>query len=349
VTPTGTLTFEGASLSGSVYNGGGVVGYGTLVDLLNNTRYVTLAGSLTLMAAPTNTGTILVGANQLIVTPNWTNSGTIILDGGSIRVGDGAGLLTNAMFLSTGSSIDGNFTNSGTYALTDHSSITGNFTNAGWTRLSGYELRVQGASVSNLGDGITTGVFQYTTGTLAFAPGANNATFTNTVTNAAAAGGNYSTRALNVLLESGTVNFEVTSTDMGSDSAGVAQLSKGFALGTLTLPNTLTLLRLTDFTFNQGGATQEAIYVNNLMLGSTLGLANFDFGVSGLKIYYNNIVGDGGADFVGTFNGDERQVYFGNIVPLSGPAVVPEPATVVLLLIGLPMMWFARRRFSKKR
>src|SRR5208282_3640476 len=118
----------------------------------------TLTGSLTLATAPANTGTVLVGANQFIVTPNWTNNGNISVNGGEISTGGGAGLFTNALVLTTGSSIDSDFTNLGSYTLTDNSSITGNFTNAGtgWTALQGYVLMVQGASgASNFGTMIT--------------------------------------------------------------------------------------------------------------------------------------------------------------------------------------------------
>ena len=135
-------------------------------------------------------------------------------------------------------------------------------------------------------------------------------------------------------------------------SGAFSQLSNGFALGTLTLPNTLTFLRLLDDSVNQGGGTQEAIYVENLMLGSALTASDFDFGGSNLKIYYNHIVGDGGTDFVGTYDGAERITYFGNIIPMSGGApvaVVPEPSTLALLLLGLPFLLVLRRRYIKRK
>jgi len=115
------------------------------------------------------------------------------------------------------------------------------------------------------------------------------------------------------------------------------------------LPNTLSLLRLTDIFDNEAGGLNEAIYVQNLMLGTALTAANFDFGLSSLKIYYNHIIGDGGVNFHGTYDGAARITYFNNIIPLSGggPVAVPEPATVALLLLGLPLLFLLIRRRVK--
>jgi hypothetical protein len=103
-----------------------------------------------------------------------------------------------------------------------------------------------------------------------------------------------------------------------------------------------------DNTINQGGGTQEAIYVENLHLGSALTAANFDFGPLGLKIYYNHIIGDGGANFVGTYDGAARVTYFGNIIPLAG-AIVPEPSTVLLLCLGALILFAAHRRLRRNK
>jgi hypothetical protein len=366
LTNTVTATASGLNLDGLVALAGGKIdgttarnfgtlhGEGEIAAAFENkpTGVVTVTGAslqLTSSMPTVNQGRIYIGANKLDVTADWTNTGAIIINGGSVRTGGGFGHFTNAFYISTGSSIDSNFTNTGTYNLTDHSSITGNFTNAGWTNLSLYELTVNGSITANTGNGITTGVLQGS-GTYTFAPASGNTTFTNDVTAASGAGGNYNTTAMTFNMDSGTINFEVLSTDMGSGA--FSQLANGFAMGTLSLPNTLTLLRLLDTNINQGGGTQEAIYVENLHLGSALTASNFNFGGSSLKIYYNHIIGDGGVNFVGTYDGAERIIYFGNIIPMSagGPpplGVVPEPSTFALLLLGLPLLWFVWRRQRK--
>jgi hypothetical protein len=345
----------GGTITGDVTNNGSltVASVSTITGAFTNNASGSVAVSggnlhLTSATAPVNSGTIFIGARQLnVAAVSWTNAGYVQVQGGSIRTGNGAGLFSNAHYISTGSSIDSNFANFGTFELTNHTSITGNFTNAGWTSPSGFALSLR-SNFANEGDGITTGVLSGA-GTVSFAPTSGNATFTNTATNAAGLGGNYNTSAMRFTMDSGTINFEVTSTDMGSGA--FSQLTNGFALGTLTLPNTMTLMRLLDNHINQGGGTQEAIYVNNLHLGSALTASNFDFGGSSLKIYYNHIIGDGGVNFVGTYDGPERVIYFNNIIPMGvnpGSAVVPEPSTLALMALGVPVLWFAWRRRARK-
>jgi hypothetical protein len=343
-------TLGGGTMTGStIRNFGYIAGTGVIEAAYQNRAggLLLVQGgnlSLTSATAPTNTGTIVVTPHVLDVSvPVWTNQGYVHVQGGSVRTGGGAGLFVNAFYISTGSSIDSNFHNSGTFVLTNHTSITGNFTNAGWTDVGSFNLTVQGSINANSGTGITTGVITGS-GTYTIAPTGGVATFTNNITSAAGLGGNYNTTSMTFNMASGTINFEVLSTDMGSGA--FSQLANGFAMGTLTLPNTLTLLRLLDNSINQGGGTQEAIYVENLHLGSALTAANFDFNTNGLKIYYNHIIGDGGVNFIGTYDGPARIVYFGHIIPLNLPpsGVIPEPSTLALLLIGLPILWFVWKR-----
>jgi hypothetical protein len=360
------------------------------------------------------------------------------VDGGMIRTGGGTGLFTNTNFISVGSSIDSNFTNTGSFVLTNSTSITGNFTNTatGWTTLPGFELKTQGslgttndgtmlvgsgtlnnaagamhntsgqislagggilgstivnsgqisghgliapaltnqpggtvtanagalvfssaatnkgalrilsptgqvefrANFANEGDGASGGVLDGS-GTIWFAPTGSGATFSNTVTQASNLGGAYDMRLLGVTVDSGTVNFEVTSTDVGRQLFAVP--ANGFSIGTLTLPNTLSLLRLLDLSINQGGGTQEAIYVENLRLGDTLTAANFDFGPSSLKIYYNHIIGGAGFE-------SARVIYHSNIQPLQ---VIPEPNTLSLLAFGagLVALIVCKQRNTKRK
>jgi hypothetical protein len=329
-------------------NQGTVQGYGVIEPTFQNQSMgvVTVTGGNMTLNNPVaylNAGTINVIGNVLDVgTSVWTNTGRLNLLGGTVRTGGGSGVLFNWGIVATGSSIDSDFHNSGTFIIGNHTSITGNFTNAGWTDFGNSNLTVLGPNgVANEGNGITTGVF-VGNGTLTINPGAaSNATFSNNITAAVNNGGNYDTRSMRFTFASGTINVEVTNTDIGEFLNHVPNV--GWSWGTLTLPNTLSLLRLLDNTINQGGGTQEAIYVENLHLGSALTAANFDFGPLGLKIYYNHIIGDGGANFVGTYDGAARVTYFGNIIPLAG-AIVPEPSTFALLLLGLPLLvWFVWR------
>jgi filamentous hemagglutinin len=445
VASDGALRMQGASVSGAINNAGRIVGTGTLDGSITNTGTIITTDNFHMETAPSNTGTILVGAHRLnIGAASWLNNGWVEVHGGSIRVGGGSGLLTNALYISTGSSIDGNFTNSGSFELTDHSSITGNFNNTstGWATLNGFELQTQGAlgatndgtiivgvgtlntvntlvnnlgalitlagggikggnisnigdiegngivdapvsnlfggnftanggsvrflqnvvnngalnlgaggeyrfnaNLANIGDGNTGGLIGGI-GTYTFAP-TTEATFSNSANTAAALGGIYDTRSITFAMDSGIVNVEVASTDIGSSLAAIP--ANGFSVGTLILPNTLSLLRLLDQFDNQSGGGKEAIYTENLMLGDTLTAANFDFSGASLKIYYNNIIG-------GTGFQSSRVTYFGNIIPLNlAPpppppplGVVPEPSTIILMLLGLPLLaYFAWRRARK--
>jgi hypothetical protein len=110
----------------------------------------------------------------------------------------------------------------------------------------------------------------------------------------------------------------------------------------LTLPNTLSLLRLLDQAVNQGGGTQEAVYVENLQLGDSLTGANFDFGASSLKIYYNTIIGSAGFQ-------SARVIDHNNIQPLE---VIPEPSTLARLALELALVvwrvWRVKKTESHK-
>jgi len=348
---TQATTLNGGTIAGTlVRNFGSLIANGVISAAFENRIGARLqtSGALLLSSATTtrNFGTILVGAHRLDVAANWTNSAFVTIAGGSVRTGGGTGLFSNTHVVSAGSSLDSHFANFGVFTLTDDTSVTGNFTNAGRTQPSGFDLSLR-ANFANEGDGIGSGVMEGA-GTITMAPTSDNATFSNTVTSAENLGGNYDTRALSFTTQSGTLNVEVTSTDIGRSWS--ATPANGFSVGTLTLPNTLTLLRLLDDSVNQGGGTQEAIYVENLHLGSALTASNFDFGASSLKIYYNHIVGDSGVNFVGAYDGAARVIYFGNIQPLEVPVVVPEPNTLALLLLGVPVLWVAwrRRRSARK-
>jgi hypothetical protein len=340
---------DGVGGLGNLTNFGTVNGGGSMSFYVSNKSgaYLHATSPFTVSGLSNDAGgTIHVQGTRLRVEDNWINNGTLRLQGGSVK---SLAIFTNNGITMIGSSIDSNFHNTGTFLLTNHTSITGNFTNSGWTDLSGFALTTHGSiGIANQGNGNTTGVITGG-GTIAMTPAAtSNATFSNNITSAINDGGNYDTRTTAFALNQGTINFEVLSTDIGASLSAVPNV--GYSMGTLTLPNTLSLLRLLDDTINQGGGTQEAIYVENLHLGSLLTAANFDFGVNGLKIYYNHIIGDGGVNFVGTYDGAARVVYFGHIIPLSGApaAVVPEPGTLLLMLLGLPVAYIAWRRLRRE-
>jgi hypothetical protein len=293
----------------------------------------------------TNSGTIVTNLGTLHSINGLTNNldALIQLAGGGIA----GGSITNSGSIAGKGVIGTTLTNNAGGAVTASGgtlSFTQKVTNNGSMRLdfpaeSFFDIFAQ---VDIPGGSI------FGKGTMNFLP-SGNGTFSTGQTQSSGLGGSYDTRSITFHMPTGTMNVEVTSTDLGSSA--FSQFSNGFALGTLTLPNTLSLLRLLDDSINQGGGTQEAIYVHNLMLGSALSSSNFDFGAMGLKIYYNHIIGDGGANFVGTYDGAERVVYFGNIIPMSTPvvsSVVPEPSTLALLLLGLPVLWFVWRRRPKK-
>jgi hypothetical protein len=362
-TNQGRVILEGGTVAGgALMNRGTVFGTGVVAPTFQNQSIgvVTVSGGNMTISNPVgvlNQGTMNIFGNVLDVNASaWTNTGRINVVGGTVRTGAGTGVLFNWGIVATGSSIDSDFHNSGTFLLGSHTSITGNFTNAGWTNFGTANLTVLGPEgVANQGNGINTGVF-VGSGTLTIDPGASsNASFTNTATNALGDGGAYNTQNMAFTFASGTINVEVTNTDIGEFLNNIP--SVGWSWATLTLPNTLTLLRLMDDFVNQGGGTQEAIYVENLHLGSALTASNFDFGLgvgntaSGLKIYYNHIIGDGGVNYVGTYDGAARIIYFGNIIPLQG-AIVPEPSTFALLLLGLPLLiwfvWRTRRQQKEK-
>jgi hypothetical protein len=299
----------------------------------------------------TNYGTILTSSSTLNTANGFTNS-----LGGLIRMAGGAligGAVTNSGWLDGYGLIDATFTNaqSGTVLANDGGTIVfaAEMTNRGSLRLdsTGGQFEFQ-TSLYNDGNGATGGILKGD-GTLTFALGGGEGTFANTF--APVLPWTYSTRSLTFALASGTLNYEVISKDVGSLASDVFPY-QSFALGTLVLPNTLTFLRLLDNTVNQGGGTQEALYVENLMLGTALTESSFSFGPSGLKIYYSHIIGDGDVNFRGNGVDDPlaRVVYFGNIIPLDGdlPAVIPEPSTIALMLIGLPIFGFALR-FRKSR
>jgi hypothetical protein len=339
---------DGVAGQGNLTNFGTVSGGGSMSVYVSNMSgaYLHATSPFTVSGLSNAAGgTIHVQGTRLRVEDNWINNGTLRLQGGSVK---SLAIFTNNGITMIGSSIDSNFHNTGTFSLLNHTSITGNFTNSGWTDLGGFALTTHGSiGIANQGNGNTTGVITGG-GSIVMSPGAgSNATFSNNVTSAVNDGGNYDTRTTAFALTQGTINFEVLSTDVGSSLSNVPNV--GFSMGTLTLPNTLSLLRLLDDTVNQGGGTQEAIYVQNLHLGSLLTASNFDFGPNSLKIYYNHIIGDGGANFVGTYDGAARVIYFGNIIPLSGApaAVVPEPSTLFLMLLGLPVAFLAYRRWRR--
>ena len=118
--------------------------------------------------------------------------------------------------------------------------------------------------------------------------------------------------------------FEVAGEDMGPVLTGFAD---NFALGTLTLGGAdIGKVRLCDTFDNQGDGAlgNEALYVTSLEIG-----AGSYLDLNGLNIYYLNFIDSGGT------------------IDLNGGSMtqVPEPGTLMLIVVGFPMLLKRFRRW----
>jgi hypothetical protein len=106
VTNTGTFAFMGA-VSNTLVNSGDVIlnGSGTISGILANSGSVNVNnGTLSLVVAPTQTGTITINAGATLnAAQAWVNSGTIVMLGGVVT----NAAITNANFISGYGTIDG--------------------------------------------------------------------------------------------------------------------------------------------------------------------------------------------------------------------------------------------------
>ena len=124
VTNTGTFAFRGA-VSNTLVNSGDVIlnGSGTISGVLANSGSVNVNnGTLSLVVAPTQTGSITVNAGATLnAAQAWVNSGTISMLGGVIT----NATLTNAMFISGFGTIDGDGVVNNGKVFANASSISG--------------------------------------------------------------------------------------------------------------------------------------------------------------------------------------------------------------------------------
>ena len=87
-------------LTGAITNTGALFFQGAISNALVNSGSFTLNNNATVTAAPSNTGTFNVtSGNTLTVTPAWANSGTVLVNGGTLT---GGTLTNNAMIAGAG-------------------------------------------------------------------------------------------------------------------------------------------------------------------------------------------------------------------------------------------------------
>ncbi|MGD1017975.1 MAG: autotransporter-associated beta strand repeat-containing protein [Verrucomicrobiia bacterium] len=127
VTNTGTFAFLGA-VSNTLVNSGDVIlnGSGTISGLLANSGSVNVNnGTLSLVVAPTQTGTITVNNGATVnAAKAWVNNGTITMLGGVVT----NAAITNANFVSGYGTIDGGGVVNNGKILANAGSISGNGT-----------------------------------------------------------------------------------------------------------------------------------------------------------------------------------------------------------------------------
>jgi autotransporter-associated beta strand protein len=123
VTNTGTFSLLGA-VSNTLANSGNVIlnGSGTVSTLVNNGSVNVNSGTLSLLAAPTQNGSITVANGATVnAAQAWVNNGTITLLGGSIT----NAAITNNLFISGFGTIDGSGVVNNGKLFADASSISG--------------------------------------------------------------------------------------------------------------------------------------------------------------------------------------------------------------------------------
>ena len=123
VTNTGTFAFMGA-VSNTLANSGNVIlnNSGTVSALVNNGSVNVNSGTLSLLAAPVQNGSITIANGATVSAAQaWVNNGTITLLGGSIT----NAAVTNNLFISGFGTIDGSGVVNNGKLFADASSISG--------------------------------------------------------------------------------------------------------------------------------------------------------------------------------------------------------------------------------
>jgi fibronectin-binding autotransporter adhesin len=258
ITNNGTIFASQATyLNGPVTNTGSIFFLGAISNNLVNRGSFNLNDDSTLTAAPVNTGTMDAKGNTLTVTPDWANSGTILLGGGSLAGGN----LTNnsgAVVMQTGA-ISNAVINSGNVIATN-----GELRLVGVASGTGAYKAAAGASPATLtfaGGGSISALFN-TNATIQVASVlTNNSVFVNQGTIVVASGTYQSTANLTNAAGEFIIN----------SGAGTINAAGVFNLGTILATNaTVTISNL----FAQGGTVAIGAG-GTLYLPGAVGVTNF--------------------------------------------------------------------------
>jgi len=293
----------------------------------------TVTGDVTIAFDAGSTGTFnlsggsLEAANMIV-----NNGGTLNYSGGSLSLGGGAGTLTNNVggkvnLTGVGTrTVDANVVNDGTFHVSNTiAEYTGTFTNNG-AYISDPSTSIYDGDLLVLTDGYLTGG----SGDLFVI----NAAFFNSSTQNIL----WSTGQSSLEFDDGTHDLSLAGLDLGAVFAGYGD---NFAWGTFELDSGAGLL-VTD---GNGANASTALYAGVFLLADGIGqLSSIS---SDYNIYYDpNLAGNAYLNDLTYAFGSGT----GHLIPIGeAPPPVPEPATILLLLIGLLLLEMHRRRVVRIR
>lgn len=311
ITNTGNFFLQGA-VSNSVANSGllALTGSATITGPLRNTGDVTVNnGTLALNVAPTQLGTVTVGASGILSNVQaWANSGTLVLAGGNVAGGTltnlgsltGSGFIKSALVNQGSMGFAGAVSNSFTQTSTGSLTLSGNATftgttiaNAGTIALSsGQTLTFSGTTFSNA----ATAVLQNAGGTVELTSSTANFIMT------AGTGSNAFNFASGTLLYSGAA---------GSRTLTLASADLGTSFSATNNNYFISNLRMTggaSYTLTLAGSASSALYVDTITLasGATLDLA-------GKRVYYATAQNLSGVTFLNGTSADIIQLGSGGL------------------------------------
>lgn len=302
VTNTGTMLFRGA-ISNSVANAGTftLANTTTITGPLANDpagRVNVTNGTLRLLAAPSNTGTIQIAAgNTLSITPAWANSGSLLFNGGFLT----SGATTNATagnVLGFGS-ISNGFVNLGSVTATNGTLniVAAPVQNGSFNVASSGTLNVgaawQNAGSVNLLGGVVQGAALTNAGTISGSGTITSSLVNNSGATITASGGGTLTLTA-APLQNGTVNIlgtlNVTSA-WSNGSSGTVTLNGGtLAGGVFTVDGTV-----------KGNGTIAANFI--LGNGETITINGGQLNVTGVGSMTGGTVDGGSLHNLGTITG----------------------------------------------
>jgi len=317
----GTLTLAGGTYQSSaavtntsgfqIENAAGTVG--TLsAALINSGTLAANSGTLTLLAAPTQSGAINIAATGVLnVVPDWVNSGTInftaggAITGGNLTNTSASGTITGAGFINSflvnqnrldinGLTVSNNFLQTaGSFTISGASTITGNaMVNGGTLNLQGKSLAVNslilatGATLTNgtlgatLNGGVTNaGTVNFAADVYVLGPVTNTGTWlqrgaiSNEVDNAGT-----------LTLMANTINSRVTGGLVNSGSLLFSN-GPGYIIGAVTNSGSISFQGAISNNYVQ---TAGSITLgNNATITGTASISGGNFDLNG-KTYTNN-------------------------------------------------------------